>query len=270
MEAFQIIPAVDLQAGMVVHGMRGNRHQYRPVRSAIARSPTLEAVVEACQELGLSRFYVADLDALGPIQRRPDSFLARPQGITHNLELLQDLLRKRPISCMVDAGITSHKELPGIFSLGIDQAVMGTETLEDIREIEKAIAAWGPEKIVVSLDLVHGRVLSRSPELRRLTPTEALRMLLRRGVTSVILLEIDRVGTGQGINRNLVARCLWTLEEEAPRRCGLLAGGGVQNLEDLRWLHKAGASGALVATILHQGKLTAEDLAALSAATEGA
>ncbi|MCR4418682.1 MAG: HisA/HisF-related TIM barrel protein [Clostridia bacterium] len=270
MKPFQIIPAIDLKSGVVVHGLGGKRRQYRPVRSAIAGSPTLEAVVDACQRLGLSRFYVADLDALGPIQPGSRSSPTRPLRPTSNLKLLQKLLTDRPITCLVDAGVTSHRELPCLFSLGIHQAVMGTETLADLGELEKAVRVWGPEKIVVSLDLLQGRVLSRSPELQLLTPTEALRLLARLGVASVILLEIDRVGTGRGINRDLVSLCLRTLEAEALPGGGLLAGGGVRCLEDLRWLQEAGAAGALVATLLHQGKLTVEDLAAFNSAAGGA
>jgi len=45
----------------------------------------------------------------------------------------------------------------------------------------------------------------------------------------------------------------------------LLAGGGVRDPGDLRELAQLGCTGALVATALHDGRLTAEDVAAARA-----
>jgi phosphoribosylformimino-5-aminoimidazole carboxamide ribotide isomerase len=44
----------------------------------------------------------------------------------------------------------------------------------------------------------------------------------------------------------------------------LLAGGGVRSLDDLRQLSRIGCDGALIATALHDGRLTAADVAAAS------
>ncbi len=49
----------------------------------------------------------------------------------------------------------------------------------------------------------------------------------------------------------------------------LLAGGGVRNADDLRRLKASGCDAALVATALHDGRITAADVAALRGANHG-
>jgi phosphoribosylformimino-5-aminoimidazole carboxamide ribotide isomerase len=66
------------------------------------------------------------------------------------------------------------------------------------------------------------------------------------------------VGSGAGPDVALIAE----LHAAFPD-LELLAGGGVRDLEDLRALEAAGASGALVATALHSGVIGARELAGL-------
>jgi phosphoribosylformimino-5-aminoimidazole carboxamide ribotide isomerase len=70
------------------------------------------------------------------------------------------------------------------------------------------------------------------------------------GVTSMIVLELARVGTSAGPDVEMI---------EAVRRAvplvDLFAGGGVRGPEDLTRLAEAGCDGALVATALHDGRL---------------
>jgi phosphoribosylformimino-5-aminoimidazole carboxamide ribotide isomerase len=72
----------------------------------------------------------------------------------------------------------------------------------------------------------------------------------------MIVMTLARVGTGGGPD---VARV-----EDIARRAGagrrVYAAGGVRDPADLRAIRDAGASGALVATALHEGKIKAGDL----------
>jgi uncharacterized protein related to proFAR isomerase len=111
---------------------------------------------------------------------------------------------------------------------------------------------------VLSLDLRAGAVLSPDRELAARDPGDALARLADAGAGEAIVLDLARVGSGEGPDLALVG----ALRARVPE-VELLAGGGVRDAADLRALAAAGAAGALVATALHSGTITAEELRAL-------
>jgi phosphoribosylformimino-5-aminoimidazole carboxamide ribotide isomerase len=73
---------------------------------------------------------------------------------------------------------------------------------------------------------------------------------------TVIVMMLDRVGSGLGPNLELLRAV------DAGGR-DLYAAGGVRDANDLRGLAKAGIAGALVASSLHDGRITSSDLQVL-------
>ncbi len=62
--AIQVVPVIDLQAGLVVCAVGGRRHEYRPLTSQLVDSPAPAKVAAALAALGFRTLYVADLDAI--------------------------------------------------------------------------------------------------------------------------------------------------------------------------------------------------------------
>jgi phosphoribosylformimino-5-aminoimidazole carboxamide ribotide isomerase len=84
------------------------------------------------------------------------------------------------------------------------------------------------------------------------------------GVSSVLVLDLGRIGTGCGADLGLIQ----ALRRQFPA-IRLLAGGGVLARRDLDRMRDAGCDGALLASAIHTGTITAADLAALAAAPAG-
>ncbi len=103
-----------------------------------------------------------------------------------------------------------------------------------------------------------GQIWSRCPELIDSTPIEVLSRLHQAGWREVILLDLARVGTGTGVDFALIAEARQRLPELT-----LLFGGGVRDVTELVDLKAAGVAGALVATVLHQGIITRQQISAL-------
>jgi uncharacterized protein related to proFAR isomerase len=80
------------------------------------------------------------------------------------------------------------------------------------------------------------------------------------GVVGLLVLDLARVGTGGGVDLELLA----TLRRRCPSQ-RLLAGGGVGGPADLERLKRTGCDGALVATALHRGKLEPANFRAMGA-----
>jgi phosphoribosylformimino-5-aminoimidazole carboxamide ribotide isomerase len=240
----RVIPVIDLKSGAAVHAVRGERERYRPLRSEIVAGCDPIRVARAVREgLGLDELYVADLDAIagGPQHRDVVAGLARETRV------------------MVDVGATDAAAVRHLLELGTARVVIGTETLPDRAALERLWADLPDAPLVLSLDLRAGRVLSPDAELARLGPVDALARLGHSGVREVIVLDLARVGSGAGPDVPLMGE----LSARFPE-LELLAGGGVRDLADLRFLAAAGAAGALVATALHGGAIGPGDLRALS------
>jgi phosphoribosylformimino-5-aminoimidazole carboxamide ribotide isomerase len=104
---------------------------------------------------------------------------------------------------------------------------------------------------VLSVDLLDGKLISPRPELAGREPAAAGSLATALGVRELLVIDLLRVGSGSGPPLRAVAdlaRALPGLD--------IYAGGGVRDDDDLRALEAAGAAGALVATALHEGRVT--------------
>jgi len=84
--------------------------------------------------------------------------------------------------------------------------------------------------------------------------------LIEVGYRDFIVLDVSGVGTDNGVSTIELCRDIRRLLPTGR----IITGGGVRCIADLELLRGEGIDGALVASALHQGRLTATELAALS------
>jgi len=236
----RVIGVIDLKGGVAVHAVRGERERYRPLRSPIAIDPDPVGVARTLRErFDLDELYVADLDAIagGPGSPAVVAALAREARV------------------MVDAGASEARAVGQLLDLGAAHVVIGTESLPTVDAFRRLTGASADRRLVLSLDLRDGRVLSPDPALSARRPAQALARLSDAGACEAIVLDLARVGSGAGPDVALIRQLHRRFPELA-----LLAGGGVRHAADLRALADAGAAGALVATALHAGAIAPGEL----------
>jgi phosphoribosylformimino-5-aminoimidazole carboxamide ribotide isomerase len=235
----ELIPVLDLAHGVAVHAIGGDRSRYQPVRSELVPGNEGDALAlaRAYRALaGVSRCYVADLDAIA--------------GSPPQLELLHRLQSDDGFGgpLLLDAGVHSLATLDRLRG-GFAEVVVGLETLRSFSDLASLA---GHAHVTFSLDLRNDMALAR-PELREETapePVSLARAAIAAGARSVILLDVGRVGRGDGVNLGLLASLRRALPEAS-----LLAGGGVKDEGDLAALADHGCDGVLIATALHRGAL---------------
>ncbi len=228
----RIIPVLDLKGGVVVHARRGQRAEYAPLRSPLVEGCEPVAVARAlCAACRTRSLYVADLDALA--------------GDPMNVATLAAL--SEVADTWVDAGATSADRAAALGQAGAARNVVGTESIGP----GVAVKPSATPPVVLSVDLRDGRLISPDPELADHGPAAAAPLARALNVRELLVIDLARVGSGSGPPLDAVAELADALPGLA-----IYAGGGVRDDTDLRALESAGAAGALVATALHEGRLT--------------
>lgn len=237
----RVIPVIDVRQGIAVHARQGRRAEYRPLESILCKGYDPTAIAKVFHQLGFREAYLADLDAI--MDGRP------------NLGLYGRITQGEELSLMVDAGVNSIENARQVLESGASKVIVGTETLTT-SELVPLLLQHYDERVVVSLDLMSGRLLTQIRELAEMPAVEAAAHFQRCGVTRLIVLDLARVGSGLAPDFRLIKEIRERFESS------LLVGGGVRNLADLDRLQSIGADGALIATALHSGTITSDQLRA--------
>jgi len=206
--------------------VRGERSRYEPI-AGFSQIVSTSEPLGILQELRPREVYVADLNLL--------------TGRGDNLAAIKKI--STVARTMADTGISKAGDLdrlPASIS-----AILGTETAS-LQLIEDAAREC---RVVVSIDMMKRKVLAHDPELAGQTPLQLLQRLNGLNLESVILLEMDKVGTSAGLDRQFLE------EAAAASKHPLILGGGVKGEEDLQALQEMGFAGALLATAVHNGRI---------------
>lgn len=242
----RILPVIDLKDGFVVRGVGGRRDEYRPIESRLCPDARFETIARAFAHLGFRQAYVADLDA---IEKGTGVFLEKGSEL-FSLQLLVD-------AGIRDAAAARKLADARIGGTPLAGVVAGLESLDSPETLAAMLREVGSARLVFSLDMKQGAPLTAAPAWQNLRPIEIAKLALRLGAKRFILLDLARVGMGEGVGTEPLCRELRALGPEVE----IIAGGGVRNTADLDSLDRAGCNAALVASALHDGRLDTQECA---------
>lgn len=238
----RILPVIDLKGGVVVRGVGGRRSEYQPVRSLLCDDPSPTAVGRAFRGLGLNEAYLADLDAIA--------------GATPGWSAYGAVI-ECGLNLWVDAGLTTAD---GAWRLAefrhrgqaLSGIVAGLESLTDWDVLAEMLSVVGRERLIFGVDLRDGAPLTANPAWHGVPPEQIAEHAHELGVRRFIVLDLAGVGMGRGVSTAALCRHLRRLDASLE----IVSGGGVRNSADLAALADAGCDAALVASALHNGRLT--------------
>lgn len=215
------ILACDLKNGLVVRGVRGEREKYRPIHEYSRVVATAEPL-EMIRAMRPKETYIADLD--------------RITGTGDHLGVIAGI--SKLTHTMVDAGISRAEDAAPVRRVS-GAIILGTETAP-----LSLIEALQGRDVLVSIDMRQGLMMAADPALAG-SPLDAVRRLDSLDLGGIILLDVARVGSGEGIDADLLR------EAVSASRHPVIAGGGVRSTEDLEQIERAGAAGAIIASAVH-------------------
>ena len=216
----ELVCAMDLHLGKVVHGKGGRRSEYAPLTWGVSKTAEPRGYLEVIRPKFV---YIADLDRITGIGSHDEVVL----GLT-------DLIDR----CYLDRGCRGPDDQ--LIAPFIEN-VIGTETA-------------GPDLFgfsggYLSVDVKEGSVIPGGED-----PETILSRAEEWGFTGCILLQISSVGREGGI----VCEDAERIRSSTDLR--LLYGGGVADESDLSTLSDAGFDGAIIATALHKGGVSLDHI----------
>ncbi|MEM7455480.1 MAG: HisA/HisF-related TIM barrel protein [Planctomycetota bacterium] len=238
-----VIPVMDLMIGQIVLAQSGDREAYRPVHSKlIADSSPVQVARALFSQTGCKCLYLADLDSF--------------EGASPNWEVYRNLLQPG-FDLWVDANWLSNEKhlatLQAEFLPSRVRPIISTETLADVSQLsviaDLVSDEWDP---IFSLDMRNGELLGNSSVVSGLSPQQAVSEAVEQGARSVIVLDVATVGTDLGTKGfDEINGLVSTFE-----RIEFISGGGVRSSDDVEHLLAAGCQHVLVASAIHDCRLT--------------
>ena len=138
-------------------------------------------------------------------------------------------------------GIKTVEDAKRLFTIGIEKVVLNTNAVLNFDLVKSLADKFGSQSVVFSLDvkrsLLGQRVFIKSgTEKTKYDPLELALIMQELGVGEILLNDIDRDGTFEGYDLELIKSISSKLSVP------LIACGGARNLDDFRLAIQAGAS----------------------------
>ena len=229
-----LLPAVDVRDGKAVRLVKGE------LSAETQYGAPLDAAL-AFQNSGAEWIHLVDLDA---------AF-----GTGSNHELLRDVLSKLNLRVELSGGIRDEESLARALATGCERVNLGTAALESPEWTASVIARFG-ERIAVGLDVRGQTLAARGWTKEGGDLFETLERLDREGCARYVVTDVNKDGTLQGPNLDLLSAVC----ERTDRP--VIASGGVSSLADLSKLRESvdiGVEGAIVGKALYAGAFTLEE-----------
>jgi phosphoribosylformimino-5-aminoimidazole carboxamide ribotide isomerase len=237
-----IIPAIDLRDGLCVRLLKGDFNR----QTSYSKNPvTLAAEYEA---MGATELHIVDLDGA-------------QLGSQRNQETIRTVVDNTTLAIQLGGGIRSVSEIESWLDIGVRRLVIGSLAVKDPELVIEWLQRFGPEKIVLALDVVidkDGTPYVATHGWTRSTDTslwECLDKYQPAGLTHVLCTDIDRDGAMSGPNVTFYSKII-----KGYPNIRLQASGGVRDMRDILALETIGASAAICGRALLDGCITAEEV----------
>jgi cyclase len=228
MLARRIIPCLDVAGGRVVKGIH----------------------FESLRDAGDPVEQAARYDAEGADELVFLDISASPDARRTTLEMVGRVAESIFIPFTVGGGIRAVEDAGAALRAGADKVSVNTAAVRDPALVSRLAESFGSQCVVAAVDVRrrNGRLTVVVNGGREETPLEAIEWIRRLeslGAGEILLTSMDRDGTGQGYDLDLLR------EASGAVTLPVIASGGAGNLGHLAEAFEAGAHGVLAATIFH-------------------
>lgn len=230
----KIVPVIDYKQGKVVLAIRGERKKYKPLTQGLFDNPTLKCATETFIKHS-DCIYIADLDSI----------------IDNNIDytLWANFFKRYPdTQFWLDVGSGIKQWSTFMHRANNVRPVVGSESFSSTEQLCTILQELATYKPLLSIDQLGDRLLG---------PAELISSI-SLWPKDLIYLQLKRVGTATGPDITWLQHNAKLLTE-----FNIYIGGGIRDRHDIYKLKEQKVCGVLIASSLHSGAITAEEMKAL-------
>ncbi len=220
-----IYPAIDLKDGKCVRLVQGDMS-----RDTVYNDDPAAQALEWVQS-GFNWLHIVDLD--GAIE-----------GIPKNHSAVRAILKDIDIPVQLGGGIRNESQIEHWIEAGVSRVILGTAAVRN-PELVKWACHQFPDQIAVGIDALDGEVMVDGwVDGSNIQAVELARLFEDAGVAAIIYTDIDRDGTGKGVNVEA------TIKLAEATSIPVIASGGAGSLADIEAVKAASISHGLNGVIV--------------------
>lgn len=235
----KIIPAIDIIGGKCVRLTQGDYAQQKTYNE----NP-LE-VAKMYEDAGIKYLHLVDLDGA-------------KAGQIINCKVLESIASQTKLSVDFGGGIKTDADIETAFSSGAAQVTAGSIAVKQPETVYNWLAKYGTDKIILGADCRNRKIaVGGWLEESTLEVLDFIKSYQQKGIQSVICTDISKDGMLQGPSFELYTEIL------EQTKVGLIASGGVANIDDVYKLKELGCAGAIIGKAIYEGNITLNQLTEL-------
>lgn len=233
-----IYPAIDLLEGKVVRLEQGDYS-----RVTVYSEDPLK-IAEKMMEEGATWIHIVDLDG------------AR-EGTPKNLKSVYKISTELSPQIQFGGGLRSALQIDDAFEAGASRVILSTRALTDPKFLDH-ICSYYENVIAVSIDAVDDKVkISGWKDEPGMTTEEAAKIVENAGASFIIFTDIEKDGTGEGIDIKRIGSFLNLTSLPV-----IFAGGvsSISDLESLSSLETNGLEGAIIGKAYYENRINLKEV----------
>jgi phosphoribosylformimino-5-aminoimidazole carboxamide ribotide isomerase len=233
-----LYPAIDIMGGCAVRLTKGDFAE----RKVYDEDPLSAA--RGWVDAGADHLHVVDLDG---------ARAGAPVNVAHLRRIASEL----GVPVQYGGGLRTLAAVDVALAAGARRAILGTAAFTDPDLLERALAEYGPERVLVSVDVRGGQVATAGwTETVQMTAEQVVGSLHERGITELVYTNVDRDGMLEGPDLEEVRQVARAVQGR------MLYSGGIGALADLEGLAALGEdsmAGVIVGKALYEKRFTVAD-----------
>ena len=233
----KIIPAIDLMEGKVVRLYKGD-----PNKKTIYSENPLE-IAKKWESAGADMIHLVALDAT--------------LGRGSNFDSLKNIVESVKIPVQVAGGLRNEKIIEEALKFAT-RVVIGTLAFKDKTALDRLLATYGSEKLVISVDHNDGKIVTNGwKETTSLELVSMVKELVKNGFTEFLSTSINRDGTLQGPDVKWLSSLRGKFFQI--NNVNVIASGGISNIGDVMSVKKLNPFGVILGKALYENQVTIEE-----------
>lgn len=230
----KIIPAIDIMGGKCVRLSEGDYTTQKIYGDPLEMAKTFE-------QNGIQFLHLVDLDGA-------------KAGQVINIKTITEMCITK-LTVDFGGGVKSRIDLELVLNAGVSKVTLGSIAVENPALCREWIAEFGAEKFILGADCLH-RNIKTSGWLKNsdLDVIEFIQSYEETGIREVICTDISKDGMLSGPSAQLYIEILKNTS------MGLIASGGISNVEDLETLKEIGCSGAIIGKAIYENRISLDQL----------